>query len=56
MKGLIYQQRAGKDTFTQVIEGEDPKSFEITELGIKYQVESSISNLSNLSNLATCLS
>ena len=39
VKGLIYQQRAGKDTFTQVIEGEDPKSFEITELGIKYQVE-----------------
>jgi len=39
IKGLIYQQRAGRETHTQVIQGEDPKSFEIKELGLKYQVE-----------------
>jgi len=39
IKGLIYQQRAGRDTHTQIIHGDDPKSFEIQELGIKYQVE-----------------
>ncbi|PAJ74162.1 23S rRNA methyltransferase [Pseudoalteromonas sp. NBT06-2] len=39
IKGLIYQQRAGRDTHTQIIHGKDPKSFEIQELGIKYQVE-----------------
>lgn len=39
IKGLIYQQRAGRDTHTQIIRGEDPKSFEIQELGLKYQVE-----------------
>jgi len=39
IKGLIFQQRAGRDTHTQIIRGEDPKSFEIQELGLKYQVE-----------------
>ena len=37
--GMIYQHRAGQQTQTSILMGEDPGAFVIQELGVKYQVE-----------------
>ncbi|WP_091982533.1 class I SAM-dependent methyltransferase [Pseudoalteromonas denitrificans] len=39
IKGFIFQQRAGRETQSKILQGDDPKSFEIQELGLKYQVQ-----------------
>ncbi len=38
VKGLIYQHRSGRETQSVVVEGDDPKSFTVQELGLNYQV------------------
>lgn len=39
VKGLVFQQRAGRDTTSQVFHGELPQPHHIKEQGIQYQVD-----------------